>query len=102
MFDGLEEDASRMSGLVAFVVTAWAIGGLLLGAAYFAALWRTTAWVSAGGGRMMSAALTLGRFAAAALVFAAAARCGTLPLLSAFLGFLFARSVALRAAQRLA
>ena len=91
-----------MNGWAAFAVTAWTIGGSLLGAAYFAALWRTATLVSAGGGRMMSAGLTLGRFAAVALVFAAAARCGVLPLLGAFLGFLFARAVWLRAARRLA
>jgi hypothetical protein len=51
---------------------------------------------------VMPAALTLGRFAAAALFFAAAARWGALPLLSAFLGFLSARGVTLRATQRLA
>jgi len=91
-----------MSGSVAVPVTAWAIGGLLLGAAYFVALRRTAGLISTGGSRVMPAALTLGRFAAAALFFAAAARCGGVPLVSAFLGFLCARGVALRAAQRLA
>ena len=83
-----------MSGS-AVLAAAWAVGGLLLGAAYFAALWRTSGLLFAGGGRAMPAILTLGRFAAAVLVLAAATRCGAMPLLTAFFGFLIARGIAL-------
>jgi hypothetical protein len=61
---------------------------------------QTAALVSVSGGRVIPAALTLGRFAAAAVVFAVAARDGALPLLAAFLGFLIARGVALHGARR--
>jgi hypothetical protein len=104
LLDGLEEDASRMTSVGASVAlaTAWAVAGLALGAGYFAGVRRTAELLSAGGDRVMPAALTLARFIATALCFAAAARYGALSLLSAFLGFLVARRVALRGAARVA
>lgn len=93
-----------MTGSVALaaLAAAWAAGGLLLGAAYFTALRWTVDLFAAGPGRLMPAMLTLGRLAAAALFLVVAARSGALPLLSAFLGFLVARTVALRWARRVA
>ncbi len=92
-----------MNGSVAFAaLAAWTTGGLLLGAAYFAALRWTVDLFSAGSGRAMPAALTLGRLAGAAVFLAVAARFGALPLLGAFVGFLVARSVALRFTRRAA
>lgn len=74
--------------------------GLICGLVHFAALRRTVDLYSAGRGRLAAAALTLGRIAGAILFFGLAARLGALPLLSSFLGFLLARTLALRAALR--
>jgi len=76
--------------------------GVGLGLAYFAALRWTVSLYAAGGGWRVPAMLTLGRIAAAAGIFGLAARLGALPLLAAFLGFLIARSIALRAKGRVA
>jgi len=89
-----------MTGVVFIALAiAWAVGGLLLGVAYFTAVWRSAALFSLGRGRVMPAALTLARLAGAALFFALAARYGALPPLSALLGFLVARGFALRRAR---
>ena len=77
-----------------------ATGGLIFGWGYFAALrrgivayvahergWRVVAW-------------TLARVAAAALFFGFTVRWGAWSLLAAFLGFLAARQIAVRAARR--
>ena len=76
--------------------------GLVYGIVHFAVLQRTVELCSAGRSRLAAAALTLGRIAVAILFFSLAARLGALPLLSAFLGFLVARTFALRAARRTA
>jgi hypothetical protein len=76
--------------------------GLVFGLAYFAALRRTADLFSAGKGYLVPAALTLGRFAGAVAVFGLAAWLGALPLLAALLGFLLARTAALRTARRTA
>jgi hypothetical protein len=80
----------------------WIIAGFGFGLCYFAALRRTIE--SCGGGRLrfVPAALTLGRIAAAIVFFGLAVRFGSLPLLTAFLGFLMARWHALRAVRRTA
>ena len=81
---------------------AGALAGLVFGLMHFAALRRTVELYSSGRSRLAAAALTLGRIAVAILFFSLAARLGALPLLSAFLGFLLARTFALRAARRTA
>jgi hypothetical protein len=79
-----------------------ALGGLVFGLMHFAALRRTVDLYSHGRSRLAAVALTLGRIAGAILFFGLAARVGSLPLLSAFLGFLLARTLAVRAARRTA
>ena len=78
------------------------LAGLVFGLVHFAALRRTVDLYSAGRSRLAAAALTLGRIAGTIVFFGLAARLGALPLLSAFLGFLLARTLALRAARRTA
>jgi hypothetical protein len=84
------------------VASAWAVAGFGFGLGYFAALRRTVEFYGAGRASLVPIALTLGRIAAAIVFFSLAARFGALPLLAAFLGFLLARSLALRAAWRTA
>jgi N-ATPase, AtpR subunit len=79
-----------------------ALAGLVFGLMHFAALRRTVELYSGGRSRLAAAALTIGRIAGAILFFGLAARLGSLPLLSSFLGLLLARTLALRAAQRTA
>jgi len=80
----------------------FAIAGLAFGWAYFAALRRTVDVYVTGRHRFMPAILTLARIAGATVFLAAAVQFGALALLMAFLGFLAARSLALRAARRVA
>jgi hypothetical protein len=75
--------------------------GLLFGLVHFAALRRTAELLGAGH-RLAPSALTLGRLAGAIVFYGLVARLGALALLSAFLGFLLARTAALRAARSLA
>jgi hypothetical protein len=84
------------------LASACAAAGFVFGLAYFAALRRTTHLFSSGGGYVVPVALTVGRFAGAVVLFGLAARLGALPLLAAFLGFLLARTVAVRASRRTA
>lgn len=79
---------------------AMAAAGLVFGLGYFAALRRTVHLFGSGRGRFAPAALTLGRILAAVVFLLSAARLGALALLAAFLGFLLARALALRAARR--
>jgi N-ATPase, AtpR subunit len=76
--------------------------GVGLGLAYFAALRWTVSLYAAGSGWRVPTMLTLGRIGAGAAILGLAARFGALPLLAAFLGFLIARGIALRAARRAA
>jgi hypothetical protein len=69
------------------VVASFVFTGLAFGLAYFAVLRRTVDLHSAGHGRF------------AILFLGVAARVGTLPLLSSFIGFLLARALALRAVR---
>jgi F1-F0 ATPase (N-ATPase) AtpR subunit len=84
------------------LATAWALGGFLFGLGYFIALRWTVDVLVGGQRRLLPVALTLGRLAAAILFLGLAARFGALPLLIAFVGFLLARALALRAARRIA
>ena len=79
-----------------------AIAGLAFGWAYFAALRRTVEVYLAGRHRFVPALLTLARIAGAMVFLTVAVRFGALLLLAAFLGFLGARALALRAARRVA
>jgi N-ATPase, AtpR subunit len=78
---------------------AWAAAGFGLGLAYFAAL-RRSVDCFAGGNRIAPALLTLGRIAGIAVLLGLSATVGALPLLLAFLGFLGARTLAVRTARR--
>jgi hypothetical protein len=79
--------------------SAWVVAGFAFGLGYFAALRRTVELYGARVARLVPIALTLGRIAAAILFLGLAVAQGALPLLAAFLGFLLARSLALRAAR---
>ncbi len=84
----------------AALASAAALAGLVLGSAYFAAMRWTVELLCAGRGRLLPAALTLGRVAAAVLVLALAATLGIVPLAGISTGFLLARAAALRCARR--
>lgn len=84
------------------IAAAFAAGGLVFGWVYFAALRRTVEFYAAGGGRLVPAVLTLARIAGVIAFLGFAVRFGALPLLAAFLGFLAARALAVRAARRTA
>jgi hypothetical protein len=73
-----------------------AILGLVFGLLQFAALRRTIELYRAGC-RIAPSALTLARLGGAVVFFGLVARLGAVSLLSAFLGFLLARSAVLRA-----
>ena len=80
----------------------FAIAGLAIGTVYFAALRRTVDVYLAGPDRSVPAISTLARIAGATVFLAVAVQFGAPPLLAAFLGFLGARALALRAARRVA
>jgi len=84
------------------LASAWAVAGFGFGLGYFAAVRRTVGFYGAGGRALVPLALTLGRIAGAIVMFGCAARFGALPLLAAFVGFLLARTLALRAARGIA
>jgi len=77
-----------------------AVAGLTLGLGYFALLRRTVRLYGSGHRHLAPVALTVVRLAGAAVFLALAARLGALSLLAAFLGFLVARTVAVRRSQR--
>jgi hypothetical protein len=79
----------------ATLALAMASAGFIFGRVYFAALRRTAVEIVTGSGWMFVVALTLGRYGAAIIFLGLAAQFGAIPLLSAFLGFLAARRVAL-------
>lgn len=74
--------------------------GLMLGLAYFHLLRRSVERLAEGRGRAEAAVLALARVAAAVLVLWWLARLGAMALLAGGLGFLLARSLALRSARR--
>jgi hypothetical protein len=76
------------------------LAGLIFGLAYFAALKRSVTLLVGGKGWLGPLALTLGRIAAAAGFLFVAAKLGAEPLLGGFVGFLIARTMALRAERR--
>ncbi len=78
------------------LLPAMSAAGLLFGLGYFAALRRALAFDAAGRSRLPAIALWALRFAAAALFLFSAAWLGALPLVAAFVGFLAARTIALR------
>jgi hypothetical protein len=82
------------------LAVAMGLAGFVFGLFYFAAVQRTAALLAARRGWRGPLALTLGRIAGAAIFLAFAAKLGGPSLLSAFLGFLLARAVALRIAGR--
>jgi N-ATPase, AtpR subunit len=85
----------------AMVIAAlFAIAGFAFGRAYFAALRRTADLLAGSATRLLPAAWTLARLAAAIVFLGGAAKIGALPLLTALAGFLAARGLALRAARR--
>ena len=77
-----------------------ALAGFIFGLLYFAALKRSVALFVGGEGWFGPLVLTLGRIGAAAGFLMLAAKLGAAPLLAAFVGFLLARTVALRAVVR--
>lgn len=70
--------------------------GLMIGAIYFLMLARSLRLFSGSGGTGTVLRLSLGRYALAGAGFWLIAQAGALPLLSALLGFLVARSLAFR------
>lgn len=74
--------------------------GVMLGLAYFHLLRRSVERLAEGRGRAEAAVLALARLAAAVLVLWWLASLGAMPLLAGALGFLLARSLALRSARR--
>ena len=90
-------DVSLMN--LAWVLAA-AVGGLAFGFFYFAALRRSIDLFVHQAGWVGPAVLTIGRIAAAAALFALLSRLGAAVVLAAFLAFLAARGLALRAARQ--
>lgn len=78
-----------------------AIAGFVLGVTYFASLRRGVRLSIARHAWLPYILWALARIAAAALFFAFAVRWGVPALLAAFVGFLAARQLAVRAARRL-
>jgi F1-F0 ATPase (N-ATPase) AtpR subunit len=74
----------------------WAMAGLAFGLAYFAALHHSVGLYAGRRGRLLPAALTVGRIAAAIAFFGIAVRFGAMALIAGFAGFVLARTVALR------
>jgi hypothetical protein len=83
-----------------WITPLFAVAGMAFGRAYFATLRRGVAAYAAGGAVRGCVGWLLARLIAAALFFAFAVHWGAWPLLAAFLGFLAARWIAVRAARR--
>jgi hypothetical protein len=90
----------RAPGADPWLALLFAAAGLALGWCYFATLRRSVAACTARGGLRRCVGWLLARLMGAALFFAFAVHWGAWPLLAAFLGFLGARQLALRAARR--
>jgi F1F0 ATPase subunit 2 len=79
---------------------ALAATGVVVGRCYFEVLrWSVARYASGRSSALQGAALALGRILCAAALLLFAARLGALPLLAAFLGFIAARTWALRAVR---
>jgi N-ATPase, AtpR subunit len=76
------------------------LAGFVFGLFYFAAVERTAVLIASKKSALAPISLTLGRVVAATAFLALATQFGDASLLSAFLGFLLARTVALRKAGR--
>lgn len=76
------------------------VAGFAFGFVYFAALKRSVALFVGSTSWLGPLALTLGRIGAAIAFLFIAAKLGAAPLLAAFIGFLLARALALRAGKR--
>ena len=77
----------------------WLAAGIALGAVYLWLVARTVAAITGSGGKAPAALWLVLRMALAAGAFWAAATEGALPLLVMLLGFLIARTVAIRRAR---
>ena len=77
-----------------------AFAGLVFGLTYFAVMKRTVALFVRSDGWVQPLALTLARIGAVVVFLFLAAKLGAAPLLAAFIGFLIARTLALRAERR--
>ncbi len=88
-----------LSPMIALAVT-MAFSGFAFGLIYFAALQRSVRLFTSNRRWLGPVAFTLGRIAAAVVFLGLAAKLGALFLLAAFVGFLLARAVSLRAARR--
>ena len=82
------------------LASAMAFAGFLFGLGYFATLRRTVGLLVTRHSLVGPVALSLGRIAAAVIFLMLAAKLGALPLLATLVGFLLARSCALRAVRR--
>jgi len=76
------------------------LGGLLLGWLYFGLIWRSARLFAQGGGLRLLLLTGLGRLAALALALLLAALEGALPLLVVAAGMLIARALYLRRVRR--
>ena len=91
----MTDDASTAALAAAMIISGFAFGLL-----YFATLKRAAALFASGSSWMGPLGLTLARIVAAVIFLSLAARLGAAALLAAFLGFLLARALALRAVRR--
>jgi len=82
--------ASVLQGLIA------GLGGLLFGLGYFHILARSVAFLLQPGRRTLGVVLSVARLGTAALLLFLAAKIGVVALLSGLVGFLAARTIALR------
>ena len=86
-----------MSALAQFAL--WLAAGIALGAVYLWLVARTVAALTGSGGKAPAASWLVLRMALAVGSFWAAATEGALPVLAMLLGFLIARTVAIRRAR---
>jgi hypothetical protein len=77
-----------------------AAAGLASGLMYFASLKRSVNLLVIGKGWLGPVVLALGRITAAVACLFVAAKLGAAPLLAAFIGFMLARALALRAERK--
>ena len=91
----MTDDASSAALAAEMIISGFAFGLL-----YFATLKRAAALFASGSSWMGPLGLTLGRIAAAVIFLSLAARLGAAALLAASLGFLLARTLAVRAERR--
>jgi hypothetical protein len=90
----------HVSGADSWLALLFAAAGLAFGWGYFTTLRRSVAACAGRGGLRRCLGWLLARLMGAAIFFAFALHWGAWPLLAAFLGFLGARQLALRAAGR--